>query len=131
MNSWYLKKRSFIKGSFIFFAIITAPLIAKEVQKMNLRKRLNNKLTEKKQYIYVLRNEVIFNIGIMTAIGILGEENREVLRAGDTYITMKLTMDIEQKTGIDLAVRDYLRKVIEYEKYEELEKRHTKTMVWK
>ena len=98
---------------------------------MNLRKRLNNKLTEKKQYIYVLRNEVIFNIGIMTAIGILGEENREVLRAGDTYITMKLTMDIEQKTGIDLAVRDYLRKVIEYEKYEELEKRHTKTMVWK
>ena len=98
---------------------------------MNLRKRLNNKLTEKKQYIYVLRNEVIFNIGIMTAIGILGEENREVLRAGDTYITMKLTMDIEQKTGIDLAVRDYLRKVIEYEKYEELEKRHTKTTVWK
>ena len=98
---------------------------------MNLRKRLNNKLPEKKQYIYVLRNEVIFNIGIMTAIGILGEENREVLRAGDTYITMKLTMDIEQKTGIDLAVRDYLRKVIEYEKYEELEKRHTKTMVWK
>lgn len=109
----------------------TAHIIAKEVLKMGIRKRLNNKLTEKKQYVYILRNEVIFNVGIITALGILGEGNREVLRAGDTYITMKLTMDIEQKTGIDLAVRDYVRNIMEYEKYEELEKDPVQTIVWK
>lgn len=112
-------------------ANFTSHIIAKEVLKMGIRKRLNNKLTEKKQYVYIFRNEVIFNVGIITALGILGEGNREVLRAGDTYITMKLTMDIEQKTGIDLAVRDYVRNIMEYEKYEKLEKDSVQTIVWK
>lgn len=84
---------------------------------MSIRKRINDKLTEKKQYVYVLRNEVIFNTGVMTAIGILGEKNRVVLGAGDTYIKIKLIMDIEQKTAVDLAVRDYLKNVVEYQNY--------------
>lgn len=103
----------------------TSHIIAKEVCDMKITKKLNDKLTEKKLYQYVLKKNVIFNVGVMTALGILGEENRELVGCGDSYVRFNLIMDIEQKTGIDLAVRDYLVNIVTYTEKDK------KSKVWK
>ena len=103
--------------------------MTKEDNKMiidRINEKLNQKLTEKKQYEVVIRKEALFNIGIVTAMNMLAEENRELLAVYKDCAELVMFMDIEQKTAIELALRDYLVSMRCLEVKPEV-----KTMVWK
>ena len=96
---------------------------------MIIKDKINEKLNEKKQYVYTLKKDVIFNIGIMTAIGILGDDSRELMSCGNKYVVFRLYMDKAQKTAIDLTVKDYLRSIKDIT--EVAEKPASASRVWK
>lgn len=73
-----------------------------------IKAKLNSKLTEKKQYEVCIYKEGLFNVGVITALGLLSEDNRELYVVTDSYAGLILNMDIEQKTAIELALRDFI-----------------------
>ena len=123
-------QRGRLAGLLPFFAAITCLFIAKEVIDMKIVNKLNDQLKKKRRYGLCLRNEAIFNVGVITALGLIGKENRKILDANDTYIKIELIMDVEQKAAIDLATRDYQREhggLVEIT--EEVESKQTKLIV--
>ena len=120
------------RKTLIFFALITAPFIAKEVIDMNIFKKVDDKIKEKRWYELCLRNDAIFNVGIVTAMGFILKDNRKVLGAGRKYIRIELFMDIEQKQFIELACRDYLKSIKRIEPLNKPEKsEEVRQLVWK
>ena len=93
---------------------------------MKIIDKINERLKEKKQYEYIIDKEALFNVGVITALGLLDKSNRELMAVTDEYAELTLFMDMEQKAAIDLALRDFIEKVIVVE-----EPKQVKTMVWK
>ena len=93
---------------------------------MKIIDKINERLKEKKQYEYIIDKEALFNVGVITALGLLDKSNRELMAVTDDYAELTLFMDMEQKAAIDLALRDFIEKVIVVE-----EPKQVKTMVWK
>ena len=93
---------------------------------MKIIDKINEKLKEKKQYEYIIDKESLFNVGVITALGLLDQSNRELMAVTKEYAELTLFMDMEQKAAIDLALRDFIVKVIVVE-----EPKQVKAMVWK
>ena len=93
---------------------------------MKIIDKINERLKEKKQYEYIIDKEALFNVGVITALGLLDKSNRELMAVTDEYAELTLFMDMEQKAAIDLALRDFIEKVIVVE-----EPKQVKAMVWK
>ena len=109
-----------VKGLVIFslvcvcwtkFAPDTAPKVAKEDTTMIKRKikdKVNNKLNEKKQYVFIIDKEGLFSVAVVTALSMLSKENRTLECADNDYAVLILNVDMKQKAAIELALSDYL-----------------------
>lgn len=105
-----------VKGLVIFslvcacwtkFAPDTAPKIAKEDTTM-IKKKINEKLNEKKSYYVQMKKEGLFSVAVVTALSMLSKENRTINYVHGEYATLFLNMDMKQKAAIELALSDYL-----------------------
>ncbi len=73
-----------------------------------IKEIINNKLTEKKQYVVCICKKGLFRIAVTTTLSLLDDSNIELNAVHGDYAVLILKMDIEQKTAIELALRDYL-----------------------
>ena len=91
-----------------------------------IKKRINDKLTEKKQYTVCINKEGLFSVAAVTALSMLHKDNRTIDWVDSKYAVLILNMDMKQKAAIELALSDYLVEIESDEVKPEL-----KAVVWK
>ena len=73
-----------------------------------IKKKINEKLNEKKSYYVQIKKEGLFSVAVVTALSMLSKENRTINYVRGEYATLFLNMDMKQKAAIELALSDYL-----------------------
>ena len=73
-----------------------------------IKKKINEKLNEKKSYYVQMKKEGLFSVAVVTALSMLSKENRTINYVHGEYATLFLNMDMKQKAAIELALSDYL-----------------------
>ena len=73
-----------------------------------IKKKINEKLNEKKSYYVQMKKEGLFSVAVVTALSMLSKENRNINHVRGEYATLFLNMDMKQKAAIELALSDYL-----------------------
>ena len=73
-----------------------------------IKKKINEKLNEKKSYYVQMKKEGLFSVAVVTALSMLSKENRTINYVRGEYATLFLNMDMKQKAAIELALSDYL-----------------------
>ena len=76
--------------------------------KRKIKDKVNNKLNEKKQYVFIINKEGLFSVAVVTALSMLSKENRTLECADNDYAVLILNVDMKQKAAIELALSDYL-----------------------
>lgn len=92
---------------------------------MKLKVKIDEKLKEKKNYYMITKQDILFSVGAMAAIGTLSRDNRGIVDTGEggdmsvcRTLRWFLRMDIEQKAAIELAARDNIIELFPIEKTE-------------
>lgn len=73
-----------------------------------IKRKINERLNEKKQYTVCICKEGLFSVAVVTALGMLNKDNRTIDTVHGDYAVLILNMDMKQKTAIELALSDYL-----------------------
>lgn len=73
-----------------------------------IKRKINERLNEKKQYVVCICKEGLFSVAVVTALGMLNKDNRTIDTVHGDYAVLILNMDMKQKTAIELALSDYL-----------------------
>ena len=93
---------------------------------MFIKEKINEKLSEKKQYTVCINKEGLFSVAVVTALGMLNKDNRTLDVVHKEYAVLILNMDTKQKAAIELALSDYLIAIEVDESPKE-----AKAVVWK
>ena len=73
-----------------------------------IKRKINERLNEKKQYTVCICKEGLFSVAVVTALSMLNENNKTIDCVHEGYAVLILNMDMKQKTAIELALSDYL-----------------------
>ena len=73
-----------------------------------IKRKINERLNEKKQYTVCICKEGLFSVAVVTALSMLNENNKTIDCVHEGYAVLILNMDMKQKTAIELALSDDL-----------------------
>lgn len=79
---------------------------------MRIKEKLNERLTEQKQYTVYILKKGLFSVAVVTALSMLREDNKTIDYVDDKYAVLILNMDMKQKAAIEIALSDYLVEMV-------------------